>query len=71
MFPRVHKFLILILVLQVSNEDSDDEDEDNDQTTDMMVDASNQKPEAMPVDEPATDDGWTVISSRKNKGKRN
>ncbi|KAG7556766.1 Pre-rRNA-processing protein TSR2 [Arabidopsis suecica] len=61
-------------VVKVSNgndEESDDEDEDNDQTTDMMVEASNQKPEVMPVDEPAADDGWTVVSSRKNKGKRN
>ncbi|CAH2044567.1 unnamed protein product [Thlaspi arvense] len=70
-------------VVKVSNgdddEDSDDEDEDthmnNDQSTDMMVDASeqcsNRKPEAMPVDEPKADDGWTVVPSRKNKGKRN
>ncbi|KAG2278618.1 hypothetical protein Bca52824_061173 [Brassica carinata] len=64
------------------DEDSDDEDDDdedthmsNDQSTDMMVDASEQssngKPEAMPVDEPKADDGWTVVPSRKNKGKRN
>lgn len=73
------------MVLQVSNgndeedEESHDEDEDtcmnNDQTADMMVDASdhcsNQKPEAMPVDEPIADDGWTVVPCRKNKGKRN
>uniref|UniRef100_M4D0I6 Pre-rRNA-processing protein TSR2 n=1 Tax=Brassica campestris TaxID=3711 RepID=M4D0I6_BRACM len=54
--------------------DEDDEDEDtnmnDDQTTDMMVDASEQKPEAMPVDEPKADDGWTTVPSRKNKGKR-
>jgi len=61
------------------DEESDDEEEDaemnNDQSTDMMVDASenssNRKPEAMPVDEPKADDGWTVVPSRKNKGKRN
>ncbi|KAJ0253098.1 hypothetical protein HA466_0121850 [Hirschfeldia incana] len=64
------------------DEESDDEDDDedtnmsNDQTTDMMVDASedssNRRPEAMPVvDEPKADDGWTVVPSRKNKGKRN
>ncbi|KAG2316526.1 hypothetical protein Bca4012_067394 [Brassica carinata] len=73
-------------VVKVSNgndeddEDSDDEvDEDthmsNDQSTDMMVDASEQSsnriPEAMPVDEPKADDGWTVVPSRKNKGKKN
>ncbi|XP_006288621.2 pre-rRNA-processing protein TSR2 homolog [Capsella rubella] len=60
-------------------ESDDDDDEDtemsNDQTTDMMVDASedssNCKQEAMPVDEPAADDGWTVVPSRKNKGKKN
>ncbi|KAF8105525.1 hypothetical protein N665_0157s0101 [Sinapis alba] len=54
--------------------DDDDEDEDtnmnDDQTTDMMVDASEQKPEAMPVDEPKADDGWTTVACRKNKGKR-
>ncbi|KAL0642781.1 hypothetical protein Bca4012_041071 [Brassica carinata] len=61
------------------SDDEDDDDEDtqmsNDQSTDMMVDAaedcSNGKPEAMPVDEPKADDGWTVVPSRKNKGKRN
>ncbi|CAA7037546.1 unnamed protein product [Microthlaspi erraticum] len=61
------------------DEDSDDEGEDtemnNDQSTDMMVDASenssNRKPEAIPVDEPKADDGWTVVPSRKNKGKKN
>ncbi|KAL1220841.1 hypothetical protein V5N11_016849 [Cardamine amara subsp. amara] len=68
-------------VVKVSNgnddedEESDDEDEDtnmnHDQTTDMMVDASDHKPEAMPVDEPVADDGWTVVSTKKNKGKRN
>ncbi|CAN7025292.1 hypothetical protein HID58_023571 [Brassica napus] len=55
------------------SDDDDDEDEDtnmnDDQTTDMMVDASEQKPEAM-VDEPKADDGWTTVPSRKNKGKR-
>jgi len=60
------------MVFQVSNgDDEESDDEDDDQTTDMMVDASNQKQEAMPVDEPVADDGWTVVSSRKNKGKRN
>jgi len=59
-------------VVKVSNgDDEESDDEDDDQTTDMMVDASNQKQEAMPVDEPVADDGWTVVSSRKNKGKRN
>ncbi|KAJ0253820.1 hypothetical protein HA466_0114360 [Hirschfeldia incana] len=59
------------------NEESDDDDEEDedtnmndDQSTDMMVDASEQKPEAMPVDEPIADDGWTTVSSKKNKGKR-
>ncbi|CAN7080227.1 unnamed protein product [Brassica oleracea var. botrytis] len=56
------------------DDDDDDEDEDtnmnDDQTTDMMVDASEQKPEAMPVDEPIADDGWTTVPCRKNKGKR-
>ena len=42
----------------------------DDQTTDMVVDASEQKPEAMPVDEPIADDGWTTVPCRKNKGKR-
>ncbi|CAH8387050.1 unnamed protein product [Eruca vesicaria subsp. sativa] len=59
------------------SDDEDDEDTDmsNDQSTDMMVDASEQssnlQQEAMPVDEPKSDDGWTVVPSRKNKGKRN
>ncbi|KAF2552942.1 hypothetical protein F2Q68_00036615 [Brassica cretica] len=61
-------------VVKVSNgndEDDDDEDEDtnmnDDQTTDMMVDASEQKPEAMPVDEPIADDGWTTVPCRKKR----
>ncbi|CAN8265393.1 unnamed protein product [Cochlearia groenlandica] len=61
------------------SDDDEDDDEDthmsNDQTTDMMVDAtensSTRKQEAMPVDEPKADDGWTVVPCRKNKGKRN
>jgi pre-rRNA-processing protein TSR2 len=89
-FQRVEKLRLTnpqttASVVKVSNgddeedEESDEEDEDtemnNDQSTDMMVDASenssNRKPEAMPVDEPKADDGWTVVPSRKNKGKRN
>ncbi|KAG2244147.1 hypothetical protein Bca4012_014943 [Brassica carinata] len=67
-------------VVKVSNgndEESDDDEEseedtnmNDDQTTDMMVDASEQKSEAMPVDEPKADDGWTTVPCRKNKGKR-
>ncbi|XP_018452248.1 uncharacterized protein LOC108823520 [Raphanus sativus] len=65
-------------VVKVSNgndEDDEESDDENEEDTDMMVDASEQSsnrlPEAMPVDEPKADDGWTVVPSRKNKGKRN
>lgn len=64
--------------MQVSNgndEESADEDEDTsmniDQTTDVMVDASEHCSNRKPENEPTADDGWTVVSSKKNKGKRN
>ncbi|XP_010494062.1 PREDICTED: pre-rRNA-processing protein TSR2-like [Camelina sativa] len=81
---RATKFKAKASVVKVANGDDEESDEDgddedtsmnDDQTTDMMVDASenssNRKPEAMPVDEPVADDGWTVVPSRKNKGKKN
>uniref|UniRef100_A0A1J3EEF9 Pre-rRNA-processing protein TSR2-like protein n=1 Tax=Noccaea caerulescens TaxID=107243 RepID=A0A1J3EEF9_NOCCA len=80
-FQRVEKLRLTnpqttASVVKVSNgnDEEDKESDDEDEDTDMMVDASescsNRKPEAMPVDEPKADDGWTVVPSRKNKGKR-
>lgn len=54
---------------------------DSDNVTNMMVDAPNSQsslnPAGMPVDEPKPnqaaepEDGWVVVSSKKNKGRRN
>ncbi|GLT95230.1 hypothetical protein SLE2022_129240 [Rubroshorea leprosula] len=69
------------------NDDYDDNDDDDDgmgddNTTSMMLDVPNSRPNLNPVDKPtdepkskqwaeAADDGWTVVSSRRNKGRKN
>ncbi|GKV07354.1 hypothetical protein SLEP1_g19147 [Rubroshorea leprosula] len=69
------------------NDDYDDNDDDDDgmgddNTTNMMLDVPNSGPILNPVDKPtdepkskqraeAADDGWTVVSSRRNKGRKN
>lgn len=69
------------------NDDEDDEDEDefdDNNSTNMIVDAPEAPPPHlksadMPVDEPKAsnpkateaDDGWVVVSSKRNRGKRN
>ncbi|XVF57300.1 hypothetical protein PTKIN_Ptkin06aG0194200 [Pterospermum kingtungense] len=64
-------------------DDDDDEDDsmDADNATDMMVDVPNSQSSlnqaSMPVDEPKPnqpaedEDGWVLVSSSKNKGRRN
>ncbi|GMI84990.1 hypothetical protein like AT5G27990 [Hibiscus trionum] len=68
-------------------EDDEDEDDDEDDCMDadnattMMEDVPNSRtssnPASMPIDEPKpsqaaeAEDGWTVVSSRRNKGGRN
>ncbi|XVE62869.1 hypothetical protein DITRI_Ditri06bG0154500 [Diplodiscus trichospermus] len=66
------------------DDDDDDEDEDDsmgfDTATNMMVDVPNSQsslnPVSMQTDEPKpnqaaeAEDGWVVVSSRKNKGRR-
>ncbi|KAE8679301.1 putative Seed maturation protein [Hibiscus syriacus] len=62
-------------------EDDEDDDEDDcmdaDNATTMMTDVPNSDLTSMPVDEPKpsqaaeAEDGWVVVSSRRNKGGRN
>ncbi|KAE8725221.1 putative Seed maturation protein [Hibiscus syriacus] len=70
-----------------SNDEDDEEEEDEDDSmsgdsaANMIVDVPNSQsslnPVGMPTDEPkpnhsaGSEDGWVVISSRKNKGRRN
>ncbi|EOY11156.1 Pre-rRNA-processing protein TSR2, putative [Theobroma cacao] len=63
------------------NDDDEDDSMDADNTTNMMVDVPNShsslNPVSMPTDEPGPNqaaeaaDGWVVVSSRRNKGRRN
>ncbi|KAH1084141.1 hypothetical protein J1N35_023902 [Gossypium stocksii] len=73
-------------VLPSNNEDEDDDDDEDDSMSadiaaNMMVDVPNSQsslnPVSMLTDEPKqnqsaeAEDGWVVVSSRKNKGRRN
>ena len=68
------------------DDDDDDNDENmgNDNSSNMIVDAPeapppNLNPAEMPVEEPRAsnpkvaeaDDGWVVVASKRNRGKRN
>ncbi|CAA3014715.1 Hypothetical predicted protein [Olea europaea subsp. europaea] len=70
-------------VRQARSDDEDDSDDDNDHdgdnSTEMTVDDpdSSLNKEDMMIDEPRprevaeVEDGWTVVASRRNKGRRN
>ncbi|GLT59805.1 hypothetical protein SLA2020_326030 [Shorea laevis] len=71
-------------VRQVKDDDDhhDDDGMGDDNTTNMMLDVPNSQPISNPIDKPtdepkseqkaeAADDGWTVVSSRRNKGRKN
>ncbi|CAI9755252.1 unnamed protein product [Fraxinus pennsylvanica] len=70
-------------VRQARSDDEDDSDDDNDHdgdnSTEMTVDApdSSLNKEDMMIDEPRpqevaeVEDGWTVVASKRNKGRRN
>ena len=68
------------------DEDDNDDGDDDNNSSNMIVDAPEAAPQPhlnpadMPVEEPRTsnpkaaeaaDDGWVVVSSKRNRGKRN
>ena len=68
------------------DEDNDDDGDDDNNSSNMIVDAPEAAPQPhlnpadMPVEEPRTSnpkaaeaavDGWVVVSSKRNRGKRN
>lgn len=72
--------LILVLICQVVTETNEDVESSGDEATDMAVDDPmsrlEPKSEAMPLGEQKeretveAEDGWSVVSSKRNKGKR-
>ncbi|KAJ6928941.1 pre-rRNA-processing protein TSR2 [Populus alba x Populus x berolinensis] len=77
---RAHQHVKQAVDSDDDSEDSGNDDKMGDDESNMMVDAPEFQPKMYPVNKPVnvprakeaqSEDGWTVVSSRRNKDKRN